>query len=211
MFLISGAASEALSGKACSPFSIHTSDDTYALSNGPVKATIENGADTWFFITADYAFGHLIEEQSRKIIEASGGKVPGSVRRPQNTQDFAQYVLQAKASGAKAIGLANAGFDTVNVIKQAGEFGLSAGGQNLIGLFLFLSEIHALGLEDAQGLLFTEGFYWDQNPETRKWYDPFKKKFGKPATREHASTHATVKHDLKAIAVTTTDDAATIM
>lgn len=211
VFLISGAASEAMSGKACSPFSIHTSDDTHALTNGTVKAAIESGADTWFFITADYAFGHLIEEQSRKIIEAAGGKVLGSVRHPQNTQDFAQYVLQAKASGAKAIGLANAGADTVNAIKQAGEFGLYAGGQNLVGLILFISEIHALGLKDAQGLLLTEGFYWDQNPETRAWSAEFQKKFGKPPTREQAATYATVKHYLNAISKTGTDDAETVM
>ncbi|WP_188608986.1 ABC transporter substrate-binding protein [Chelatococcus reniformis] len=211
IFLVSGAASEAMSGKACSPFSIHTADDTYALTHGTVKAAVENGADTWFFITADYTFGHLIEEQSRKLIEAAGGKVLGAVRHPQNTRDFAQYVLQAKASGAKAIGLANAGADTVNAIKQAGEFGLYAGGQRLVGLILFISEIKALGLKDAQGLLLTEGFYWDMNDEARAWSKRFEARFGRMPTREQATTYATIVHYLKGVASVGTDDPVKVM
>ncbi|MGA0597702.1 ABC transporter substrate-binding protein [Enterovirga sp. CN4-39] len=206
VFLISGAASEALSGAACSPYSIQTSDDTHALTNGTVKAVVESGADTWYFITADYAFGNLIEAQSRKIIEAAGGKVLGSAKHPQNTTDFGQQLLQASQSGAKVIGLANAGADTVNAIKQAGEFGIFAGGQRLVGLIMFISEINALGLQAAQGLLLTEGFYWDMNDQARAWSRRFADKFGKMPTREQATTYATVVHYLKAIEAAKTDE-----
>lgn len=211
VFLVSGAASEALSGAACSPFSVQTSDDTQALTNGTVKAVVESGADTWFFITADYAFGNLIEMQSRKLIEAAGGKVLGSVKHPQNTADFSQQLLQARQSGAKVIALANAGADTVNTIKQASEFGIFAGGQRLVGLIMFISDIHALGLQAAEGLLLTEGFYWDMNDRTREWSKRFSARFGKMPTREHATTYATVIHYLKAIESTKTDDAAKVV
>src|SRR5690606_8328296 len=206
IFLISGAATEALSRDACSPNSIQTSDDTYALTHGTIRAAVESGADTWFFITADYTFGNTIETASRAIIEEAGGKVMGSVKHPQGTTDFSSYLLQAQASGAKAIGLANAGNDTITAIKQAGEFGLHAGGQQLVGVIPFISEITALGLDAAQGLLLTEGFYWDMNDQAREWSDRFEKRFGKKPTREHATTYATVMHYLKAIEKAGTDN-----
>ena len=207
IFLISGAASEALSREACSPNSIQTSDDTYALTHGTIRAAVESGADTWFFITADYTFGNTIEAASRAIIEEAGGKVLGSVKHPQGTTDFSSFLLQAQASGAKAIGLANAGNDTITAIKQAGEFGLHAGGQQLVGLILFISEINALGIDAAKGLLLTEGFYWDMNDEAREWSARFEKRSGKKPTREQATTYATVMHYLKAIEKAGTDNA----
>jgi branched-chain amino acid transport system substrate-binding protein len=208
VFLISGAASEALSGKACSPFSIQTSDDTYALTIGTTKAVVESGGDTWFFLTADYVFGHLIEAQSRKLIESMGGKVLGSVRHPQNTADFANFLLQAKQSGAKVLGLANAGNDTINAIRQAGEFGLVAGGQKMAGLILFSSDIKALGLDAAQGLMLTESFYWDMNQQAREFSLRFQKRFGgKMPTREQATAYATALHYLNAIKLAGTDKA----
>lgn len=208
VFLISGAASETLSGKACSPFSIQTSDDTYALTVGTTKAIVENGGDTWFFLTADYVFGHLIEAQSRKLIESMGGKVLGSVRHPQNTADFASFILLARQSGAKVLGLANAGNDTINSIRQAGEFGLVAAGQKMAGLILFSSDIKALGLNAAQGLMLTESFYWDMNAQTRDFSLRFQKRFGgKMPTREQATAYATTLHYLKAIKATGTDKA----
>ena len=206
VFLISGAASEALTDAACSPYSVQTSDDTYALTHGTVKAAVEAGADTWFFITADYTFGHTIEQAGREIVEAAGGKVLGAVRHPQNTADFAQFLLQAQTSGAKAIGLANAGADTVNAVKQAAEFGITQAGQQLVGMILFISEINALGLQDAQGLLLTEGFYWNMNDEAREFSRRFSERFGKVPTREHAMTYATVLHYLKSIEKAGTDE-----
>lgn len=211
IFLISGAASAALTGKACSPFSIQTSDDTTALSAGTTKAVVKNGADSWFFLTADYVFGHTIQKESTRIIEANGGKVLGSVTHPQNASDFSSYLLTAQASGAKAIGLANAGNDTTTAIKQAVEFGLTEKGQRLVGLILFISEIHAMGLPNAHGLLLTEGFYWDMNDASREWSKRFYARFGKMPTREHASTYATVVHYLRAIESTKTDDSKAVM
>jgi branched-chain amino acid transport system substrate-binding protein len=193
IFLISGAASAALTGKACSPFSIQTADDTTALSAGTTKAVVKSGADTWFFLTADYVFGHTIQKESTKIIETNGGKVLGSVAHPQNASDFSSYLLTAQASGAKAIGLANAGNDTTTAIKQAAEFGLTDKGQRLVGLILFISEIHAMGLQNAHGLLLTEGFYWDMNEQSREWSKRFFARFGKMPTREHAMALAAIE------------------
>jgi branched-chain amino acid transport system substrate-binding protein len=211
VFLISGAATEVLTGKSCSPNSIQTSDDTYALTNGTVEAAVRAGAKKWFFITADYAFGHTIEQAGRKIVEASGGQVVGSVTHPQNTTDFAQYLLQAQSSGAQAIGLANAGSDTVGTILQAAEFGLVSGGQQLVGMILFSSEIKSLGLEAAQGLLLTEGFYWGMSPEAQKFADRFLERFKSMPTREQATTYATVMHYLKAIQAAGTDESKTVV
>lgn len=211
IFLISGAAAASLSGKDCSPFSIQTSDDTTALSVGTTQAVVKSGGDTWFFLTADYVFGHAMEAESIKVIEANKGKVLGSVRHPQGTDDFASYLVRAQASGAKAVGLANAGNDTINAIKQAVEFGLTAGGQRLVGLILFISDIHALGLDHAHGLLLTEGFYWDMNPEAREWSERFMKRFGKMPTRQQATTYATVVHYLRAVEKLGTDDSKPVM
>ncbi|MFA7438230.1 ABC transporter substrate-binding protein [Castellaniella sp.] len=211
VFLISGAATASLSGKDCSPFSIQTSDDTTALSIGTTRAVVDSGADTWFFLTADYTFGHAMEAASTKVINDKGGKVLGSVKHPQNTNDFSSYILQAQASGAKAIGLANAGNDTTQAIKQAVEFGLTAQGQKLVGLILFISEIHAMGLENANGLQLTESFYWDMNDESREFSKRFLDRFGKMPTRQQATTYATILHYLKSIEKTESDDARTVV
>jgi branched-chain amino acid transport system substrate-binding protein len=184
IFLISGAASAALSGKACSPYSIQTADDTTALSTGTTRAVVKSGADTWFFLTATH---------------------------PQNVMDFSSYLLTAQASGAKAIGLANAGNDTTLAIKQAVEYGLTDKGQRLVGLILFISEIHAMGLQSAHGLLLTEGFYWDMNDASREWSKRFFARFAKMPTREHATTYATIIHYLRAIESAKTDEAAPVM
>jgi len=211
VFLISGAATADLSGKNCSPFSNQTADDTYALSVGTTRAVVESGADTWFFLTADYVFGHTIEAESTRIITESGGKVPGHAFHPQNTSDYASYLLQAQASRAKAIGLANAGNDTINAIKQANEFGLTSGGQKLVGLILFISDIHSLGLASAHSLLLTEGFYWDMNDPARTWSRRFEARFHRMPTREQATAYATVIHYLKAVQAAGIDDAKTVV
>ncbi|HEX4185043.1 MAG TPA: ABC transporter substrate-binding protein, partial [Stellaceae bacterium] len=163
VFLISGAAASDLTGKACSPTSVHWTYDTVALANGTGSAVVKAGGDTWFFITADYAFGHALERDTAKVVEANGGKVLGKVRVPLNNADFSSFLLQAQASKAKIIGLANAGGDTINSIKQAAEFGVVEGGQKLAGLLVFITDIHSLGLQAAHGLQLTEAFYWDQN------------------------------------------------
>src|SRR5262249_12443782 len=166
-FLVSGAASSDLTGKACSPNTIHWTYDTWMLANGTGSAIVKTGGDTWFFITADYAFGHALERDTEAVVIKSGGKELGKVPVPLHSQDFSSFLLQAQSWKAKIIGLANAGGDTTNSIKQAAEFGIVKGGQNLAGLLVFLTDIHALGLPTAQGLIFTETFYWDMNDQTR--------------------------------------------
>src|SRR4029434_1014104 len=166
-FLVSGAATSDLTGKACSPNTIHWTYDTWALANGTGNAIVKTGGDTWFFITADYAFGHALERDVEAVVIKNGGKVLGKVRHPLNTADFSSFLLQAQASKAKIIGLANAGGDTTNSIKQGAEFGIVRGGQNFAGLLVFITDVHALGLDKAQGLIMTETFYWDMNDKTR--------------------------------------------
>src|ERR1700751_3224808 len=166
-FLVSGAASSDLTGKACSPNTIHWTYDTWMLANGTGSAIVKTGGDTWFFLTADYAFGLALERDTEAVVLKNGGKVLGKVRHPLNAQDFSSFLLQAQASKAKVIGLANAGGDTTNAIKQAAEFGIVKGGQSLAGLLVFITDVHALGLATAQGLIFTETFYWDLNDQTR--------------------------------------------
>jgi len=162
-FLVSGAATSDLTGKACSPNTIHWTYDTWMLAHGTGSAIVKTGGKTWFFLTADYAFGHALERDTEEVVLKNGGKVLGKVRHPLNAQDFSSFLLQAQASKAQIIGLANAGGDTINSIKQAAEFGLGEGGQNLAGLLVFISDVHALSLERAQGLVLTEAFYWDLN------------------------------------------------
>jgi branched-chain amino acid transport system substrate-binding protein len=207
LFLVSGAASSDLTGKACSPNTIHWTYDTWMLANGTGSAIVKTGGDTWFFLTSDYAFGHALERDTEAVVLKNGGKVLGKVRHPLNTQDFSSFLLQAQASKAKIIGLANAGGDTINSIKQASEFGIVKAGQNLAGLLVFLSDIHGLGLEKAQGLIFTEAFYWDLNPETRA----FGKRFaaansGKYPTMVQAGVYSAVTHYLKAVQALKGDD-----
>jgi len=202
-FLVSGAASSALTGEQCSPNTVHWTYDTWALANGTGKAIVQTGGDTWFFLTADYAFGHQLEADTTAVINALGGRVLGSVRAPLNTNDFSSFLLQAQSSRAKIIGLANAGGDTVNSIKQAAEFGIVKRGQSLAGLLVFLTDVHGLGLETAQGLIMTEAFYWDQNDASRA----FAKRFaagnkGIHPTMVHAGVYSSVIHYLKAIEAT---------
>ncbi|WP_315755774.1 MULTISPECIES: ABC transporter substrate-binding protein [unclassified Bradyrhizobium] len=175
ILLNSGAATADLTGKACNANTISFTYDTYMLANGTGKALTKAGGDTWFFLTADYAFGHALERDTSAVVTSSGGKVLGSVKHPLNTADFSSFLLQAQSSKAKVIGLANAGGDTTNSIKQASEFGIVQGGQKLAALLLFVNDVHALGLKVAQGLTFTESFYWDLNEQTRAWSNRFQK------------------------------------
>ncbi len=201
ILLNSGAASADLTGKACTPNTISYTYDTYMLANGTGKALTKAGGDSWFFLTADYAFGHALERDTSAVVTANGGKVLGGVKAPINTADFSSFLLQAQASKAKVIGLANAGGDTTNAIKQAAEFGIVAGGQKLAALLLFINDVHALGLKTAQGLTFTESFYWDMNDQTRAW----SKRFAALATKgqmpsmTQAGNYAMVLHYLKAL------------
>ena len=201
VFIDSGAATSDLTGKACTPNTIHWTYDTYALANGTGKAIVKAGGDSWFFVTADYAFGHALQRDTSAVIEANGGKVLGSVNVPLNTPDFSSFLLQAQASQAKIIGLANAGGDTTNSIKQAHEFGLASGGQKLAALLLFISDVNALGLDVAQGLEFTETFYWDMNDQTRAFSKRFSERMKDHAepTMVHAGVYASVIHYLKAL------------
>src|SRR5712671_7746196 len=167
VFLAVGPATSDLTGKACSPNTVHWIYDTWALANGTGNAIVKQGGDTWFFLTADYAFGHALERDTEAVVLKSGGKVLGKVRHPFPGQDFSSFLLKAQASNAKVIGLANAGGDTINSIKQASEFGIVKGGQKLAGLLIFITDIHSLGLKTAQGLVFTAPWYWDQNDANR--------------------------------------------
>ncbi len=201
VFLISGAASSDLTGAKCSPNSVHWTYDTWALANGTGKAIVKTGGDSWFFITADYAFGHALERDTANVVKANGGKVLGDVKVPLNTQDFSSYLLQAQSSKAKIVGLANAGGDTINSIKQAAEFGIVRGGQNLAGLLVFITDVKALGLQTAQGLIFTEAWYWDANDVNRKFAERFAARHPKKnyPTMIHAGVYAAVLHYLKAL------------
>jgi branched-chain amino acid transport system substrate-binding protein len=203
----SGSATSRLTNDDCSPYGFHWTYDTYALANGTGRAVVEQGGDSWFFLTADYAFGHSLEEDVTKVVNASGGEVLGSVRHPFPSSDFASFLLQAQGSGAKVIGLANAGADTINSIKQAKEFGIVEGGQSLAGLLMFITDIHALGLDTAQGLYLTTGWYWDLNDETREWAARFEEKMGKKPTMVQAGVYSAVTNYLKAIEAAGSDNA----
>ena len=206
-FLNSGAATSDLTGKNCSPNTVHWTYDTWMLAHGTGSAIVKTGGDSWFFLTADYAFGHALERDTEAVVKKGGGKVVGKVRHPLNTQDFSSFLLQAQASKAKIIGLANAGGDTINSIKQASEFGITQSGQNLAGLLVFLTDVHGLGLQIAQGLILTETFYWDLNDSTRAWTKRFvEKSGGKYPTMVHAGVYGAVLHYLKAVEAGTTDD-----
>src|SRR5881296_2022030 len=200
VFLVSGAAASDLTGPKCSPNTIHWTYDTWALANGTGKAIVKTGGDTWFFLTADYAFGHALERDTAAVVEKNGGKVLGKVRHPFPSADFSSFLLQAQSSKAKIIGLANAGADTTNAIKQGAEFGIVKGGQQFAGLLVFLTDVHALGLEKAQGLLLTESFYWDLNERTRAFSTKFAERHrqAKP-TMAQAGVYSAVLHYLKAV------------
>jgi branched-chain amino acid transport system substrate-binding protein len=200
VFLNSGSATSDLTGKACSPNTIHWTYDTWALANGTGNAIVETGGKTWFFLTADYAFGHALERDTAAVVEKAGGKVLGKVRTPFPGQDFSSFLLQAQQSKAQIIGLANAGGDTINSIKQAAEFGIVAGGQNLAGLLVFINDVHALGLQTAQGLIFTESFYWDLNDGTRAFSKEFAKdNKGNMPSMVQSGVYSAVIHYLRAV------------
>lgn len=205
--------STALTGKACSPTGIHWVYDTYALAKGTATAVMKKGGgDTWFFITADYAFGHSLENDTAAIVKKNNGKVLGSVRAPVNSSDFSSFLLQAQSSKAQVIGLANAGADTINTIKNAADFGIVAGGQKLAGLLVLITDIHTIGLKEAQGLLFTEAYYWDQNDETRAFAKRFAERHGgKPPTMFQAGIYSAATHYLKGIQAAGTDEAKAVI
>src|SRR6195952_3919783 len=201
ILLNQAAASADLTGKACNANTISTTYDTYMLANGTGKALTKAGGDSWFFVSADYAFGAAMQRDAATVVEANGGKVLGNVKHPLNTSDFSSFLLQAQSSKAKIVGLANAGGDTTNAIKQAAEFGIVAGGQKLAALLLFVNDVHSLGLKTAQGLTFTESFYWDLNDKTRAWSAKFQEKaanHAKPSMTQ-AGNYAAISHYLKAM------------
>ena len=201
VFIVSGAAASTLTGEKCNANTVHWTYDTWMLANGTGKAMVKTGGDTWFFLTSDYAFGHALEADTMAVVEKNGGKILGKVRHPINTNDFSSFLLQAQASKAKVIGLANAGGDTINSIKQAAEFGIVKGGQSLAGLLVFASDVAALGLQTAQGLALTETWYWDMNDANREWskrWQADRGATGKVPTMIHAGVYAGILHYLKA-------------
>ena len=201
VFLVSGAATSDLTGAKCSPNTVDWTYDTWMLANGTGKALVKSGGDTWFFLTSDYAFGHALERDTKAVVLANGGQVLGGVLHPLNTQDFSSFLLQAQASKAKIIGLANAGGDTINAIKQGAEFGITAGGQRFAGLLVFIVDVEALGLKTAQGLSLTETFYWDMNDGTRAWAKRWQAdRPGKFPSMNQAGVYAATLHYLKAVA-----------
>jgi len=201
VFLVSGAAASDLTGPKCSPNTVHWTYDTWMLANGTGKALVKTGGDSWFFLTADYAFGHALERDTTAVVLANGGKVLGSVSHPLNNNDFSSFLLQAQSSRAKIIGLANAGGDTINAIKQGAEFGITAGGQHFAGLLVFISDVNALGLKSAQGLVLTETWYWDMSDANRAFTKRWQvDRPGKFPTMVQAGVYSAVTHYLKAVA-----------
>src|SRR5580658_10414171 len=201
VFLVSGAATSDLTGPKCSPNTVHWTYDTWMLANSTGKALVKSGGDTWFFITADYAFGHALERDTAAVVKANGGQVLGEVAHPLSNQDFSSFLLQAQASKAKIIGLANAGGDTINAIKQGAEFGITSGGQHFAALLFYVADVEALGLKVAQGLVLTETFYWDMNDGTRAWTKRWQtERPGKFPNMNQAGVYAATLHYLKAVA-----------
>ncbi len=209
--LVPGGVTEALIGKECSPTGAHWIYDTYSLATGTTRAAVQQGAKRWFFITADYAFGQAMQARATKVIDSMGAKVVGSVAVAQGTTDFSSYLVQARGSGADAIALAVAGNDLMNAIKQAQEFGISKGGQRLVASILFIPEVDSLGLDAAQGLLLTTGFYWDRDDRTRAWSKRFFDRFGRMPTDPQAGNYSAVTHYLKSVAAAKTTDANAVM
>ncbi|HEY0836081.1 MAG TPA: ABC transporter substrate-binding protein [Azospirillum sp.] len=209
--LVSGTASSRITNQDCFPGGVHWTYDTYAMAVGTGKAVVAEGGKSWFFLTADYAFGQNLQDDVAKVVKANGGEVKGAVKHPFPAQDFSSFLLQAQGSGAQVIGLANAGADTTNAIKSAAEFGITQGGQKLAGLLVFLSDIHSLGLQNAQGLMLTTGFYWDMDEKTREWSKRFQAKTGKMPTMVQAGVYSSLMHYFKAIEATGSDDTAAVM
>ncbi|PTM78331.1 amino acid/amide ABC transporter substrate-binding protein (HAAT family) [Cereibacter johrii] len=204
--ITTGAATTELTGKQCSPYGFHWAYDTHALAIGTGGALVEQGGDSWYFLTADYAFGYSLEENTGAVVKEKGGQVLGAVRHPLSTTDFSSFLLQAQASGAKVIGLANAGLDTQNAIKQAGEFGIVQGGQRLAALLFTLAEVHGLGVESAQGLTLTESFYWNRNEESAEFGKRFMERTGAMPNMIHAGTYSAVLSYLKAVEAAGSDE-----
>jgi branched-chain amino acid transport system substrate-binding protein len=211
IMIVTDAASSDITGKSCSPYTAHWTYDTYANAHTVGGAIVKNGGDSWFFITADYVFGHSIERDTGEVVKAAGGKVLGSVRHPLNTADFSSYLLQAQSSKAKIIGLANGGGDTINAIKQAGEFGIVAGGQNLAAIVMFISDVHSLGLKLAHGLIITEAYYWDLNDRTREFGRRFFERMKRMPTMNQAATYSATLHYLKAVQAAGTKETRPVM
>ena len=210
--IVNGASTSRITNENCTPTSIHYTWDTYAISNGTARAVQRRGGDSWFFLTADFAYGHALEKDTADIVKELGGKVVGSVRHPTNSSDFASFLLQAQASGAKVIALANAGTDTINAIKQASDFAIGrSDAQSLVGLAINLNDTRGLGLEVAKGLLLTEAFYWDLNDETRAWSKRFQARTGKMPTSTQAGNYSSTMHYLKAVQAAGTDETAAVM
>jgi len=208
--LISGAAASSLTNEHCSPNHIHWTYDNFALANGTANAVLKDGGKSWYILTADYAFGHSMEADIKKVVQAEGGSVVGAVRHPFPSSDFSSYILQAQGSGADVVALANAGADTVNSLKTASEFGVTQSGQRLAGMVVFLNDIHAMGLEVTQGLMLTTGWYWDMNEETRAWAERYQKRVGSKPTMVHAGIYSATTHYLNAVKQTGSDDTATV-
>jgi len=210
--LNSGAGTADLTGAKCSPNTVHWTYDTWALAHGTGGAMVKQGGDSWFFISADYAFGHTMERDASAVVKAAGGKVLGSVKHPLGSSDFSSYLLKAQSSGAKVIGLANGGGDLITAVKQASEFGIVQGGQSLAALVAFITDVQALGLNAAQGMVLTEAFYWDRNDESRAWSNRFAKAFGgRMPTQVHAGVYSSIMHYLKAVEAAGTKDASAVM
>jgi branched-chain amino acid transport system substrate-binding protein len=211
IIMFNGPGSIRLSNEACGPYTVHYVFDTYAQANVTGLAAVKQGLDTWFFITVDYAFGQDLEKDTVNVVLKSGGKVLGNVRHPLNTSDFSSYLLQAQASKAKVIGLANAGGDTINTIKQGAEFGIMKAGQKLVPLLVFITDIDSVGLETAQGLLLSEAFYWDLNDESRAFSKRFMQRMGRPPSAAQAGVYSSVTHYLKAVKAAGTTEPAAVM
>jgi branched-chain amino acid transport system substrate-binding protein len=209
--VLNGPGATRITNEACTPVSVHYTYDNYALSHGTGAATVQAGYDTWFFITADYAFGHDLEQSLATVVRAGGGQVLGNVRLPLNTLDFSSALLKAQSSKAKVIGLANAGADTTNAIKQAAQFGIVRGGQKLAGLLVFINDINALGLETAQGMLLTTAFYWDRNEESRAWAQRYFQRMKRMPNMTQAGIYSATTHYLKAVAAAGTDESTAVM
>jgi branched-chain amino acid transport system substrate-binding protein len=203
--------STAFTGKSCTPTEASWIYDSYALTTSLARSVVAEGRDSWFFLTVDYAFGHSLEADATSAVRAAGGQVLGGVRHPLNTSDFSSYLLQAQASGAKVVALANGGGDMINATKQANEFGLTRGGQSIVSLLVFITDIHSIGLKNAQGLKFVTGFYWDRDADTRAWSKRFFARHGAMPTQAQAAVYSAVRHYLGAVAGAGTDEAKAVM
>lgn len=203
--VFSGPGTERITNDLCSPYSVHYTYDTWSLANTTARAIVDRGGKSWYFLTADYAFGHTLQASATEVVKARGGTVLGAARHPLGSSDFASYLLQAQSSRAQVVGLANAGGDTVNAIKAASEFGLTQDGQKMAGLLLYINDIHAIGLDAASGLMLTEAFYWDMNDQTRAWSQRYYDKLKKMPNMSQAGTYSSVMHYLKAVQAAGTD------